>query len=146
MKKKILLIIGVIIIGLIVLAVIGGSGTKKSSQLTTTTTDSKVTQIPERISVRDLADDFDTNQVAAEVKWKDKLVEFSAEISNITDTGISFSRIATKQFSLTQISCRIQDKQQLLSLKNDQTVTVRGVVGTQNIGVIDLSKCEVVDK
>lgn len=144
MKKKILLIIGVIIIGLIVLAVIGGSGTKKSSQPTTTTTDSKVTQTPETISVRDLADDFDANQVAAEAKWKDKLVEFSAEISNITDTGISFSRIATKQFSTTQISCRIQDKQQLLPLKNGQTVTVRGVVGTQTIGVIDLSKCEVV--
>lgn len=97
-----------------------------------------------KITVRELADDFDANQVAAEDKWNGKLVEFSAEISNITDSGLSFSNVASKQFSLAQISCRIKDKSQLLPLKNGETVTVQGRVGTQTIGVIDVSDCVVV--
>lgn len=141
------------IIGMV--GAIGSSGGKNSSQSAvdsnkntqaaiTTTNETKATPAPEKINVRDLADDFDSNQVAAEAKWKDKLIEFSAQISNITDTGISFSNIASKQFSMTQISCRVQDKQQLLPLKNDQTVTVKGVVGSQTIGVIEVKNCEVV--
>lgn len=143
------------IIGMI--GAIGSSGNKNSGQSTTsgnqnsnrvTTTnvsnEVKATPTPEKISARDLADDFDTNQVAAKDKWKDKLVEFSAQISNITDSGISFYNVASKQFSVTQISCRIQDKQQLLPLKNGQTVTVRGIVGGQTVGVIDVNSCEVV--
>lgn len=152
MKKKIILgIVGVIIL-FAVISAIGGSS-KNNSQSTisgdknnqaVTTNEVKATPAPEKINVRDLADDFDSNKVAAEAKWKDKLVEFSAQISNITDTGISFSNIASKQFSMTQISCRVQDKQQLLPLKNDQTVTVKGVVGGQTIGVIDVKNCEIV--
>lgn len=99
---------------------------------------------PMKISARDLADNFDANQVAAEDKWKDKLVEFSAEISNITDSGISFYNVASKEFSLTQISCKISDKQQLISLKNGQTITVQGVVKGQSLGVISINDCQVV--
>ena len=46
---------------------------------------------------------------------------------------------------MTQISCGIKDKNQLLTLKNGETATVRGIVGKQTIGVIDLSNCEVVE-
>lgn len=147
--KKALLIFGGIILVIVVIASIGGSGSKDGNQQTTANTANnqpKVTPTPEKINARDLADDFDGNQVAAEAKWKDKLVEFSAQISNITDTGISFQDVASKQFSMSQISCKIQDKQQLLPLKNGQTVTVRGVVGGQTIGVIDVKQCEVVSQ
>ncbi len=146
MKKKVLIGVVVIILGLIVVSAIGGSK-DKTTQTTTKTevnTETQATPKPEKITARELADDFDGNQVAAEAKWKDKLVEFSAQISNITDTGLSFTDIASKQFSMSQISCKIQDKQQLLPLKNGQTVTVKGTVGSQTIGVIDLKNCEVV--
>ena len=145
MKKKIFIGIGVVILGLIIISAIGGSGNKGNNQQTTTSNSSaQPTPTPEKINVSDLADDFDSNQVAAEAKWKGKLVEFTTQISNITDTGISFQNVASKQFSMTQISCKVQDKQQLLPLKNGQTVTVKGVVGSQTIGVIDVSSCEVV--
>lgn len=137
--KKILLIVGGIILLLIIL---GSKGGNKNQQ---TSPSASPTPVPAamKITAKELADDFDANQVAAEEKWKDKLVEFSAEISNITDTGISFYNVATKEFSMTQISCRIKDKQQLLPLKNGQTITVRGTVGDQTIGVIDINQCEV---
>ena len=99
---------------------------------------------PEIIEASTLVDAFDANQVAAESEWKGKYVQFSAEITNITDSGLSFSKAATKEFSLAQISCKIKDKQQLLSVTNGETVTVKGTVGEQTIGVIDFSDCEIV--
>lgn len=126
------------------------SSQKKNTATSTTTQQSKSEALqespkpsPMKIAARDLADDFDANQVAAEAQWKDKFVEFSATISNITNTGISFSNIATKDFSLTQISCQVEDKNQLLKIRNGQTITVRGVVGTQTIGVIEVKQCEI---
>lgn len=145
-----------ILIVIIAIAVIGSAGSKNSSQSVPGGNQNsnkptlnggneiRVTPTPEKIRARDLADDFDDNQVAAKDKWKDKFVEFSSQISNITDSGISFYNVASKQFSATQISCRIKDKQQLLPLKNGQTVTIRGVVSGQTIGVIGISGCEVV--
>lgn len=142
--KKFLKIIGFIVLGFIAIGVIGaiaGGGKGGGSK-----TSSSPTPAPEamKITARQLADDFDSNQVAAEANWQDKLVEFSAKVSNITDSGISFYNVASKDFSMAQISCHMSDKAQLLTIKNGQTITVKGVVGKQTIGVIDLNDCEIV--
>ena len=100
---------------------------------------------PEKITAKELADSFDENQVAAETKWGGKLVQFSATITNITERGISFSNVASKDFSMAQISCNIANKDQLLPLKNGQKITVVGTVGSQTIGVISLDDCSVVE-
>jgi len=141
-----------ILTALLVLFVIGivgavaGSGGSKSSTETTQATNQQPTQTqePMKITAKELADAFDANQVAAEKEWGGKYVEFSATISNITDSGLSFYNVATKEFSGAQISCRVIDKNQLLSLKNGQSVTVRGSVSDQTIGVIGIDDCEVV--
>lgn len=76
--------------------------------------------------------------------WNGKFVQFTATVSNITDSEFPFANIGSKQFSMAQISCRVKDTQQLLSLKNRESVTVKGIIGKQTIGVIDTSDCEVV--
>lgn len=140
-------------IGFIILIVIGvissvgksGNTTQTSGSIDTTQNqEQKPTQEPTKVTGQEIADDFDSNQVAAENKWNGKLVEFSAEISNITDSGLSFTNVASKQFSFTQISCRVNDKEQLLSIKNGDIVTVRGIIGKQTIGVIDVKDCGIV--
>lgn len=147
--KKIIKWLGIGIFVIIVIAVIasmGKSGNKPASSSSTATDQKQAEQVqaPEQITASQLADDFDANQVAAESKWKGKLVAFSAELTNITDSGLSFSKIGSKEFSLTQISCKVVDKQQLLTLKNGQTVKVQGIVGGQTIGVIDVNDCKVI--
>lgn len=129
-------------VALIVIGALSGSGDSKPASTTSNTAEEEVRE-PMIIEVEALGDAFDENQVAAETEWKGKYVQFSAEISNITETGISFQNVATKEFSLTQISCKIKDKNQLLSLKNGQMATVRGVVGAQFVGVIEVKECEV---
>lgn len=147
--KKILKWAGFGFLILIVLGVIAGAGksTKTTPSTTTSNTETAVqpTQAtPMKVTASQIADAFDANQVSAEAEWKGKLVEFSATVSNITERGLSFQNVSSKEVSFTQISCRIKDKQQLLSLKNGQTVTVRGIVGSQTVGVIDVGDCEVV--
>ena len=152
--KKIFKWVGIVVVVIIVLAVIGNMGKSGSNSATnsnngtvTQTTSAKNEEVPQevmKITATEIADDFDSNQVAAEAKWEGKLIQFSAKVSNINDMGIAFHSVASKQFSLTQISCKVTDKQQLLSLKNGQNVTVKGVVGKQSIGVIEVNNCQVV--
>ena len=145
--KKVLKWVGIIFVVLIVIGLFSGSGKSKNDQSSSssgTNKNEQQVQEPIKITAQELADDFDSNQVAAENKWKGKFVEFSAVVTNITDSGLSFANVASKEFSLSQISCRVKDKQQLLSLKNGETATVRGIVGSQTIGVIDVNDCEVV--
>ena len=142
--KKILLGVVGVIIALIVIGSFGEGGNQASSNAPIASEKTPVE--PTVITAAQLADDYDTNAVAAEATWKGKLVQFSATISNITDSGLSFYNVAGKPFSLTQIACRVIDKQQLLPLKNGQTVTVSGIVGGQTIGVIVLTDCTVVGR
>lgn len=139
----VLLIIGIVTSG-------GSKGKKNGSNTQLPQTKNEETAKPTeveviKISALELGDDFDANQVSAEKKWQGKKVEFSAKISNITDSGLSFQNITSKDFSITQISCRIKNKEQLLPLKNGQTTTVRGIVGTQTMGVIGVNDCEVIE-
>lgn len=145
--KKFLKWGGIALVVIIIFSAIGRSNNSNSGSKSSNNSQQQVepTPTPQEIEVTTLGDAFDANQVAAEKEWKGKFVKFSAEINNITDSGLSFHNVATKEFSLTQISCRIKDKEQLLSLTNGQTVTVQGVVGGQSIGVIDVSNCKVVE-
>lgn len=140
-----------VVIVLVVIGIFSSSGGKGKSATTTQTQQNenqvqsaKPETTAEKVNATKFADEFDANQVAAETKWGGKLIEFSAKISNITDSGLSFSSVASKEFSLASIGCRIVDKQQLMSLKNGEVVTVRGVVGKQTLGVIDIDDCQVV--
>lgn len=142
--------IALIVIGSIG-AALGGSDKNSTSQNNSSQTqtsnqpqEQEVAKEPEMITAQQLADAFDANQVAAEKEWGGKYVQFSAEISNITDSGLSFTNVGSKEFSFTQISCRVSDKNQLLSVKNGEVVSVKGTVGSQTIGVIDVKDCEIV--
>ena len=140
-KHKILTVILVFI----VFGIIGSaSGGNKGSSSNKNSNNTKVAQTPQTVTAKELADEFDANQVSAEAKWDGKLVEFSAKITNITDYGLSFASVASKEFSMAQIACRVIDKQQLMPLKNGQTVKVKGIVGKQMVGVIEVSDCEIV--
>lgn len=144
MKKVLLIIGGIIALVIIIGAVSGGSKPSQPVSPVSEATDSAQNKTATVIKASEIADDFDKNQVSAANKWKGQFVQFSAEISNITPNGISFYNVGSKQYSMTQISCSIKNKDQLLSLSNGEQVTVKGIVQGQTIGVIDLSDCEVV--
>ena len=131
------------LLALIVIGTISASGgSKKADDATAKTTAPDKTATV--VDVKAFGDEFEANQVAAEAKYKEKYVQMTAPITNITDSGLSFQNVTTKQFSMTQISCNISDKNKVLSLKNGETVTFKGKVTDQTIGVISLTDCEVI--
>lgn len=134
----------IIFVVLIVIGMIAGGGKSSNTNQSGNNQAKEEQKEPQMVTAQQIADDFDGNQVAAESKWNGKLVQFTATVSNITDSGLSFTNVASKQYSITQISCKVSDKQQLLSLKNGESITVKGIIGKQIIGVIDMSDCEVV--
>ena len=141
-----------VIITLVVISIFGSSGGGKSSTSNTPVEQNenqlqsvKPEVTAEEVNATKFADEFDANQVAAETKWGGKLIEFSAKISNITDYGISFNNVSSKDFLGATISCNIVDKQQLMSLKNGELATVRGVVDKQSFGTIEIDDCQVVE-
>ncbi|MBW4061576.1 hypothetical protein HJC99_03350 [Candidatus Saccharibacteria bacterium] len=140
MKHKIMSTILVLIVIGVIASAAGGS--KKAA--TSGTGGTAQPQTATVVDVKAFGDEFDANQVAAENKYKNKLVQFTAPISNITDTGLSFQNVTSKEFSTTQISCNISDKNSVLSLKNGESATVKGTVTGQTIGVIELNDCSIV--
>ncbi len=138
MRHKIL----TVVFALILISIISSAaGNKKTDVTAKTSAPDKTATV---VDVKAFGDEFEANQVAAEAKYKDKYVQLSAPISNITDTGLSFQNVTSKDFSMTQISCNISDKNKVLSLKNGESVTVKGKVTDQTIGVITLADCDLV--
>lgn len=91
-----------------------------------------------------MADEFEANQVAAEHKWGGRYIQFTGVVSNINSSGIAFQNVTSK-FSFTQVSCDVKDENVLATLAKGYPVTVRGVVGDDQIlGVIYLKQCQVV--
>ena len=145
-RHKILTGIVVLVLLGIVIGAAGGDTDSENKNNTTTPSGNAVEEKKkaQKISADDLADDFDANQPAAEKKWKDKYVQFTSEVTNITEDSIAFSNVGSKEFSTTQINCEVENEDELLPLKNGKKATVRGTIGDQFIGVITVTECTVV--
>jgi hypothetical protein len=99
---------------------------------------------PTVINPKALGDEFESNQIAAEHKWGGKFIQFTSPVGNINSSGVSFQSVTSK-FSFTQISCKVKDENQLLSLSKGKPATVRGIVDDdQLLGVITINDCEVI--
>lgn len=100
---------------------------------------------PTVIQVKQMGDDFEANQIAAEHEWGGRYVQFTAPVGNINSSGVAFHDVTTK-FSFTQVSCLVSDESQVVTLVKGRNATVRGVVNDdQLMGVITLNNCEVVE-
>ena len=91
-----------------------------------------------KVVTTDFIAEFDKNQLAAEEKYKDKLVEFTAVIANISEDimGTPFLSLKPsddKYYVGTTIKCDFKEKSQLTSFANGQTITLQGSVSTQSL-------------
>ncbi len=122
----------------------GTSTSASSSTQGARSVQTKTQGTPTVISAGTMADEFEANQIAAERKWGGQYVQFTATVGNINSSGVSFTDLTSK-YSFTQISCRVDDENQLVNLVKGSQATVRGVVGDdQLMGVIGIDDCAVV--
>ena len=146
------------IVGSVMAAAGGGENKTRTTSNTASKTDSaQPTQSAQeepaakatKVVTTDFIAEFDKNQLAAEEKYKDKLVEFTAVIANISEDilGTPFLSLKPsddKYYVGTTIKCDFKEKSQLTSFANGQTITLQGSVSTQSLGVISIKDCKAI--
>jgi len=159
--KKALKWIGIVFVVLVIISLIGGSDSNKNksqtSSETSNTTKAETKPTPEEkpisptdIAMADLIADFDKNQLSAEETYKDKLIQTTGYISNISEDIIgnpflSLKPTTEEYYFGTTVQCLFKEKSELTSLENGQQVTVTGTVKTQSLGIISVDGCKVVE-
>lgn len=138
----------IILIGMIGNVMNGGSTTTSS---TTASPTPVATQeiVYEKVDAKSFIAEFDENQLSAESKYKSKYVELKAKIKNISEDigGTPFLSLepanAGEYYMGTTIKCSFKSKDELMNVKNDQAITVKGQVKSQTLGIITLDKCSI---
>lgn len=148
MKRKILIGVGIVFLLLVILVMIGGSPENQNQESNQPTVQQP--QEVRSVSTESFIAEFDNNQLAAEGKYVDKWIEFTARIKNISEdiVGTPFLSLepagADEYYFGTTIKCDFKDKSALTSLGNGQTITLQGKVDTQSLGIISIENCKVV--
>lgn len=140
MLKKILIGVAVVFVGLIVLGMIIGDDTKSAKVETTASnepvqaTTPAVAQPKEEVitvGVEELCTSYEKNEVAADKKYKGKLIKITGKVDDIKkdildDLYVTLKR--QKDFELCQPQCFFDDEyeDQLANLNKGQTVTIIG--------------------
>jgi hypothetical protein len=105
----------------------------------------------EEVNTQVMIDAFDDNQLAAEKTYKDKPVQITAKIKNISEDimGTPFLSLepsnADDYYFGTTIQCLFENEDDLLSVSNGQLVTVQGIVKEQSLGIIGIRECKIVE-
>lgn len=161
----------VITIGVIILiGIIGSSSDDKNKTQTTqapsqqstqqtaaTETNNQVTEKPAEpaklvpqvtVTSANISKEYSENEVAADAKYKGKLIEISGKIYNI-DNGITDNEMIVKlsdgQYDITDPMCYMQgsEKDKVLTFKKGQPVTLIGTGDSATIGSPVLKDCVV---
>ncbi len=151
---------------LLVLFVIGlfgmasGGGSKNSTQPTSQPSTvsgsqspavqpTEVVQQPTIVGATALIAEYDKNKLAANDKYKGKLVQTTGYIKNISSdiTGkyyLSLEPTGEQYYFGTTMACYFNDKAELTSLANGQSVTVQGTMEEMTMGIVAMKDCKVV--
>ena len=151
MRHKI--ITGIIVLVILVAVVSSGGDTETPSSNTSSETATEQTQQVEyeQVNTNTMIDTFDNNQLAAEKQYKDKHVEFTAQIKNISEdiVGTSFLSLAPvnagEYYVGTTLKCSFKNSDDLLTVSNGETVTLQGKVKEQSLGIITIDDCQIVE-
>ena len=107
------------------------------------------TPIPIEVSAGELYQAYESNEVAAALKYEGKTAVVDGTISSIADAGSKYDiKLGTEEtFSFVSIVCKV-DKSHLetvLTLSEGQYVTVKGRIKGQSIIDIVVENCSIQD-
>lgn len=147
MKHKIITIILVLVILFIIGSIFGGNnGTSQVSDLRTNSNEpQKEVVAPIQITSIQLSEEYDANKVAADAKYKGKILEVTGIIDNIgkdilDDPYVVLKGTPTKLFGI-QCMFKKSDEQKLINLSKGSEITLTGKVSGELIGNVILREC-----
>ena len=156
-RHKVLTLI-IIIFVVIGIAEAGGSSTSDTASTSSSKSDTKVEKQTEtamtyeEVNTTTFIKAFDDNQLSAEKQYKDKGVQLKAKIKNISEdiVGSPFLSLepasAGEYYFGTTIKCEFENSDDLLDVSNEQTVVIKGIVGEQSLGIINIKECQIVNQ
>jgi len=138
----------------VVLSVIGNNQmndfeAKKASEPKVEQVSAETTQTPAiKVSAVQISQDYKDNEVAADAKYKGKLVEISGIVDTIGKDITDTPYIALKSYEyaiIDKIQCMFSksDVEELSQVKKDQQITLQGEVSGK-LGNIIVRGCEIV--
>lgn len=153
-----------VILGLFLLGIFGsvlGGNKNKSSSPTSSNKpnensepsaviqEKEANQTPQVIDATALVKEFDKNKLAANDKYKGKLVQTTGYIKNISNDVagnffLSLNPSSEKYYMGTTLACYFKDKAELTLLSNGESVTVQGTMKEMSLGLVVIENCKVV--
>lgn len=105
---------------------------------------------PEEIILADFIEEFDKNQLAAEDKYTGMFVQLEGYIGNISEDILGNYFVTLKPtngeyYFGSTVQCFFEDKATLTSLENGQLVKLTGTVDSQDLGIIGINNCAVIE-
>jgi hypothetical protein len=144
---------------IIFLAAIGSSSGKNSGLSTNnqkvgtnkTNNQQQPTIVPTPIVIdaHTLVKEYDENKLAAQDKYTGKQIQTTAYITNIStdivgNYFLSLKPTNEEYYFGTTFKCSFKNKDDLVSLKNGEKVTIRGIMRNMSLGIITMDDCQVV--
>lgn len=141
------------VLAVIVLFIIIGSSGSSSTPTQVANNNSNtapVTQPEETIKITavKLSEEYDANKVAADAKYKDKLLEVSGTIDSIGKDILDtpYVTLQGRQYSLFGLQCMFakSDEAELATLSKGQSIVLQGRVSGELIGNVLAKGCKIV--
>lgn len=139
-----------VVYAILVLALIGSLGGSKDSSSTATQASKEAAPEPAlTVTAFKMASDYKENEVAADAKYKDKIVEVSGTVDtigkDIADTPYIAFATENQYEVINRIQCMFstKDTETLSSVTKGQKITLRGKVSGA-LGNIVIRGCEIV--
>lgn len=149
--KKFLKVVGIlfaILVALIVLAVAlsdGNNTNANTGDSSPTSTQTTPTEPPMAVNAKDLVADYEGNEVAADQKYKGKMLEVSGTVASIQSgigDGAIVQLIGTNEFQTANAQGDKDFTQYAGTLKKGQKITIICKSDGEVIGFPQLSQCK----
>ncbi len=134
---------------IIISAIASGGNAKKDSATDSNKSAADTTVTP--VDTTSFIAEFDQNQLSAETKYKNTLVQFTGVINNISEdiVGTPFLSIkpsSDQYYFGTTIKCSFKNQSDLLNVQNGQTIKLQGKVNSQTLGIIGIDNCGIISE
>ncbi|MBK6290135.1 MAG: hypothetical protein IPF59_00050 [Ignavibacteria bacterium] len=142
-----------LIVGVVVIGIASQSGKKDSAtgeataQISTSGSSSTASEKPRevaaiKVSAKEYYEAYDGNEVAADGKFKDKIIEISGEVESVEKT-LGTVYVALKGADMFgQVRCALEDESGAASISKGSVVTLVGT-GDGKMGFPNVTDCKI---
>lgn len=136
----------IIFIVIIVLRSCANSDTTNSHQSNTNDDELRNIEPEYFLNARELVNAYDENEISADNKYEDVWVIIDGKIRKIGKDILGKPYIILRGYYTTDgVQCMFEDESQLVNLKKEDNVRVKGRISGLSIGTIIVRKCSLIE-